>query len=111
MNDQIKAHPRAGPLPAQPPALDQVRIDIIGLGYVGLPLAVHMARHFPVTGFDVNRARVSALANGEDRTGEVTEEEFAAARGISFTADAEGLRDCNFYIVTVPTPIDGAKRP
>jgi UDP-N-acetyl-D-glucosamine/UDP-N-acetyl-D-galactosamine dehydrogenase len=111
MNDQIKAHPRAGPIPAQPPALDQVRIGIIGLGYVGLPLAVHMARHFPVTGFDVNRARVSALANGEDRTGEVTEEEFAAARGISFTADAEGLRDCNFYIVTVPTPIDGAKRP
>ena len=96
---------------ANPPALENVRIGIIGLGYVGLPLAVYMAGHFPVLGFDVNEPRIGELAEGHDRTGEVTDEEFAAARTISFTADIEALRDCNFYIVTVPTPIDEAKRP
>ena len=111
MNDQIKAQPRVATGKASPPALDNVRVGIIGLGYVGLPLAVYMARHFPVTGFDVNKARVDELAQGRDRTGEVTDEEFAAARGMSCSADIEALRDCNFYIVTVPTPIDEAKRP
>jgi UDP-N-acetyl-D-galactosamine dehydrogenase len=111
MNDQIKAAAREGSGQARPPALETVRVGIIGLGYVGLPLAVYMARHFPVLGFDVNTARVGELAGGRDRTGEVTDEEFAAARTISFTADIEALRDCNFYIVTVPTPIDQAKRP
>ena len=96
---------------ANPPALENVRIGIVGLGYVGLPLAVYMARHFPVLGFDVNEPRIGELAEGHDRTGGVTDEEFAAARTISFTADTEALRDCNFYIVTVPTPIDEAKRP
>ena len=111
MNDQIKAATRGGSGQASPPALENVRVGIIGLGYVGLPLAVYMARHFPVVGFDVKKARVGELAGGRDRTGEVTDEEFAAARTISFTADIEALRDCNFYIVTVPTPIDEAKRP
>jgi UDP-N-acetyl-D-glucosamine/UDP-N-acetyl-D-galactosamine dehydrogenase len=111
MNDQIKAAAREGSGQARPPALENVRVGIIGLGYVGLPLAVYMARHFPVLGFDVNTARIGELAGGRDRTGEVTEEEFAAARTISFTADIEAMRDCNFYIVTVPTPIDQAKRP
>jgi len=111
MNDQIKAAAREGSGQARPPALETVRVGIIGLGYVGLPLAVYMARHFPVLGFDVNTARIGELAGGRDRTGEVTEEEFAAARTISFTADIEAMRDCNFYIVTVPTPIDQAKRP
>src|SRR6476660_5511916 len=111
MNDQIKAAAREGSGQARPPALETVRVGIIGLGYVGLPLAVYMARHFPVLGFDVNTARVGELAGGRDRTGEVTDEEFAAARAISFTADIEAMRDCNFYIVTVPTPIDQAKRP
>ena len=111
MNDQIKAAAREGSGQARPPALETVRVGIIGLGYVGLPLAVYMARHFPVLGYDVNTARIGELAGGRDRTGEVTDEEFAAARTISFTADIEALRDCNFYIVTVPTPIDQAKRP
>jgi UDP-N-acetyl-D-galactosamine dehydrogenase len=111
MNDQIKAAAREGSGQARPPALENVRVGIIGLGYVGLPLAVYMARHFPVLGVDVNTARIGELAGGRDRTGEVTDEEFAAARTISFTADIEALRDCNFYIVTVPTPIDQAKRP
>src|SRR6478672_1249573 len=111
MNDQIKAAAREGSGQARPPALENVRVGIIGLGYVGLPLAVYMARHFPVLGFDVNQARVGELAKGRDRTGEVTDEEFAAARTLSFAADIEALHDCNFYIVTVPTPIDEAKRP
>jgi len=111
MNDQIKAAAREGSGQARPPALETVRVGIIGLGYVGLPLAVYMARHFPVLGFDVNTARIGELAGGRDRTGEVTDEEFAAADTISFTADIEALRDRNFYIVTVPTPIDQAKRP
>jgi UDP-N-acetyl-D-galactosamine dehydrogenase len=111
MNDQIKATARGASGQARPPALENVRVGIIGLGYVGLPLAVYMARHFPVVGFDVKKARVGELAGGLDRTGEVTDEEFAAARNISFTADLEALRDCNFFIVTVPTPIDEAKRP
>ncbi|MGB2932043.1 MAG: NAD(P)-binding domain-containing protein, partial [Methyloceanibacter sp.] len=86
MNDQIKAQPGLAAGKASPPALENVRIGIIGLGYVGLPLAVYMARHFPVTGFDVNKARVDELAAGRDRTGEVTDEEFEAARGMSYSA-------------------------
>ena len=80
----------------RPPALENVRVGIIGLGYVGLPLAVYMARHFPVLGFDVNKARVGELAGGRDRTGEVTDEEFAAARTISFTADHRGSARLQF---------------
>src|SRR6478672_3250378 len=111
MNDQFNTRAGAAAAKVKPAELDNVRVGIIGLGYVGLPLAVYMARHFPVTGFDVNRRRVLELVKSGDRTGEVTDEEFAAARTISFTADTEGLRDCNFYVVTVPTPIDEAKRP
>src|SRR4029078_3810879 len=70
-----------------------------------------MARFFPVLHYGVNTARVGELAGGRDSTGEVTDQEFAAARTISFTADIEALRGCNFYIVTVPRPIDEAKRP
>src|SRR6476659_4720129 len=111
MNDQFNTRAGAPAAKVRPAELKNVRVGIIGLGYVGLPLAVYMTRHFPVLGFDVNQARVGELAKGRDRTGEVTDEEFAAARTLSFTADTEALRDCNFYIVTVPTPIDEAKRP
>jgi UDP-N-acetyl-D-galactosamine dehydrogenase len=93
------------------PALADVRIGIVGLGYVGLPLAVYLARHFPVTGFDIDRERVAELGRGLDRTREVTEVEFAQAGPILYSADAETLREANFYIVTVPTPVDEAKRP
>jgi UDP-N-acetyl-D-galactosamine dehydrogenase len=93
------------------PALADIRIGVIGLGYVGLPLAVYLSRHFPVVGFDIDAIRVDELARGIDRTHEVTDEEFAAAKDLNYTADIEGLRDCNFYIVTVPTPVDNAKRP
>ena len=93
------------------PALKDVRIGVIGLGYVGLPLAVYLARHFPVLGFDIDKERVAELSQGFDRTREVTEEEFAHAAQIAYSADVASLKDANFYIVTVPTPVDQAKRP
>jgi UDP-N-acetyl-D-glucosamine/UDP-N-acetyl-D-galactosamine dehydrogenase len=93
------------------PALADIRIGVIGLGYVGLPLAVYLSRHFPVIGFDIDAGRIEELSRGIDRTHEVTDEEFAAAKDIGYTAAIEGLSDCNFYIVTVPTPVDDAKRP
>ncbi|MGE0700613.1 MAG: nucleotide sugar dehydrogenase [Hyphomicrobiaceae bacterium] len=96
---------------AQTPGLDEVRIAVIGLGYVGLPLAVYLARHFPVTGFDISAARIDELRAGRDRTGEVTAEEFAAACSLAFSSSIEDIRSANVYIVTVPTPIDGANRP
>jgi len=93
------------------PKLAEIRIGIIGLGYVGLPLAVYLARHFPVIGFDIDRERVTELSRGVDRTHEVTKEEFAHAKHLSYSADVAALQDANFYIVTVPTPVDQAKRP
>src|SRR3990172_6092907 len=111
MNDQSLIEPGSAKSASLLPSLENVRVGIVGLGYVGLPLAVYLARNFPVTGFDVNNARVVELGVGQDRTGEVTDEEFAAARTLSFSADPKALEACNFYIVTVPTPIDQAKRP
>ena len=92
-------------------SLQDVRIGVIGLGYVGLPLAVYMARHFPVLGFDIDAGRIAELRAGKDRTREVTKEEFAAADTIGFSADPEALKTVNFFIVTVPTPINQALQP
>lgn len=113
----VKSSPRKTRLAASDrakaalPAFDQLRIAVIGLGYVGLPLAAYLGQHFKVKGFDISTARVSELARGVDRTREVTSDEMSAAKGLSFTADITDLKSCNFYIVTVPTPIDQAKRP
>ena len=93
------------------PKLDTVKIAIIGLGYVGLPLAVYLARRFPVVGFDINAARIADLEKGIDRTCEVTAEEMHLAKGLTVTSEAADLKSSNFYIVTVPTPIDEARRP
>jgi len=93
------------------PARDKVKIAVVGLGYVGLPLAVYLARHFPVVGFDIDRSRIEQLRKGIDRTHELTDEELAASIRITYSDDTKTLADCNFYIVTVPTPIDPAKRP
>ena len=92
-------------------SLDDLRIGVIGLGYVGLPLAVHLGRRFPVLGFDINSQRVTELERGHDRTRECTEEDFREAKKLRFTGSREELKDVNFFIVTVPTPIDAAKRP
>ncbi len=93
------------------PSLDQARVAIIGLGYVGLPLAAEFGKAFPTRGFDINKRRIDELASGVDSTLEVSSEELAAAEQLSFTSRLEELQDCNVYIVTVPTPIDRAKRP
>ncbi|TPM37578.1 nucleotide sugar dehydrogenase [Mesorhizobium sp. B2-3-4] len=87
------------------------KIAIIGLGYVGLPLAVAFGATRDVVGFDINPSRVEALQRGEDHTLEASKEEIAAATGLKFTGDKADLRDCGIFIVTVPTPIDRANRP
>jgi UDP-N-acetyl-D-galactosamine dehydrogenase len=93
------------------PAVDEIRIGIVGLGYVGLPLAVHMAAKFPVVGFDTDAERVAELGAGTDRTLEIAESDLKDAKSVVYSSDEESLADCNFLIVTVPTPIDQSKRP
>ena len=91
--------------------LDNVKIGMIGLGYVGLPLAVEFGKKMPVVGLDINEARVAELKAGKDSSLEVEPEELTEAIHLSYTSNLEDLRDCNVYIVTVPTPIDNHKRP
>jgi UDP-N-acetyl-D-galactosamine dehydrogenase len=86
------------------------KIGVVGLGYVGLPLAVAFGKRFPVVGFDLKRERIESLRNGRDLTGEISSEDLAAAR-IEYTDDPSALRKTDFIIVAVPTPIDSAKRP
>ncbi|ENX42337.1 hypothetical protein F886_03538 [Acinetobacter sp. NIPH 542] len=91
--------------------LAELRIAIIGLGYVGLPLAVEFGKKVPVMGFDIYQKRISELKNGQDHTLEVSPEELKQAAQLRYTASLEDLKDCNFFIVTVPTPIDDYKQP
>lgn len=93
------------------PTLETARVGIIGLGYVGLPLAVAFGRRFPTFGFDVREKRVSQLRRGVDLTREVSDEALAAAERLELSSDLEGIRDCNVYIVSVPTPVDRYNRP
>ncbi len=89
----------------------QINIAIIGLGYVGLPLAVEFGKKFSTLGFDINKGRISELKSGQDHTLEVSPEELAEATKLTYSADLEDLRQANFYIVTVPTPIDQHRQP
>ncbi len=91
--------------------LKDINLSIVGLGYVGLPLAVEFGRKRSVVGFDINQLRVDELKAGNDLTLETSREELAAAKHLSYTTNLEDLRACNCYIVTVPTPIDEYKRP
>lgn len=91
--------------------LEDVKLAIIGLGYVGLPLAVEFGKKLPVVGFDINLQRIQALEAGHDSTLEVSDEELAMAAQLSYSADLGSLAECNIFIVTVPTPIDEHKRP
>jgi UDP-N-acetyl-D-galactosamine dehydrogenase len=91
--------------------LENIKLAIIGLGYVGLPLAVEFGKQRPVVGFDINAKRIADLREGRDFTLETTSEELAAATRLTFTTDKQDLKGCNFYIVTVPTPIDEHKQP
>lgn len=88
-----------------------MKIGIIGLGYVGLPLAVEFGKKRPVIGFDINQQRIEELKAGNDSTREVSREELVAANHLRYTIGIEDLSDCNCYIVTVPTPIDEQNRP
>ena len=91
--------------------LNNKKIAIVGLGYVGLPLAVEFGKQFDTLGFDINTQRVAQLRSGQDRTLETTAEELALATRLQFSTDASALAACNVFIVTVPTPIDKANRP
>lgn len=113
---------RSGPVKAHLPVsqlaraakglnLDNAKIAVIGLGYVGLPLAVEFAKKRPVIGFDVRRERIEALKHDHDETLEVEADDLRSATHLGLIDDAEGLKDCGIFIVTVPTPIDGANRP
>jgi len=92
-------------------ALDTARIGIVGLGYVGLPLAVEFGKQYDTVGFDINSLRVEELRRSHDATREVEPELLASATRLRFSAELEDIRGCNVFIVTVPTPIDSAKRP
>jgi len=89
----------------------KTKIAVIGLGYVGLPLAVEFGKHFSTIGFDIDGKRINELEAGQDKTLEVDSEALKAAAKLSFTADSEKLAEANVYIVTVPTPIDKHKNP
>ncbi|MDM1492912.1 Vi polysaccharide biosynthesis UDP-N-acetylglucosamine C-6 dehydrogenase TviB [Acinetobacter indicus] len=91
--------------------LTELKIAVIGLGYVGLPLAVEFGKKVPVIGFDIHQKRIEELQNGQDHTLEVSPEELQQATQLSYSANLDDLKSCNFFIVTVPTPIDNYKQP
>src|ERR1700722_15053449 len=89
----------------------EFRLAVIGLGYVGLPLAAEFAKSRPVLGFDINEQRIAALRGGYDVTRELSTEELAQAKFLQYSTKPSDLAECNFYIVTVPTPVDDDKQP
>jgi UDP-N-acetyl-D-galactosamine dehydrogenase len=91
--------------------IDKLRVGVIGLGYVGLPLAVEFGKKYPTVGFDVKAARIAELEGGIDSTLETSAQELKDAVQLSYTTAPGGIGDCNFYIVTVPTPLGGSNRP
>jgi UDP-N-acetyl-D-galactosamine dehydrogenase len=91
--------------------LKDVKIAVIGLGYVGLPLAVEFGKKYNVTAFDINKTRIAQLSLGEDQTLELTKEQISSSTHLRFSSDAEDLQSANFFIVTVPTPVDSHNRP
>lgn len=91
--------------------INELRIGVIGLGYVGLPLAIEFGKQYQTLGFDVNSSRISELKQGVDSTLEVETEDFNQAKLLQFSEELQALTDCNFYIVTVPTPIDNHCQP
>jgi UDP-N-acetyl-D-glucosamine/UDP-N-acetyl-D-galactosamine dehydrogenase len=91
--------------------MDDLKIAIIGLGYVGLPLAVEFGKKLPVVGFDINLQRIKELESGVDNTLETSASDLTEAKQLVYTSVIDDLRSCNYFIVTVPTPIDRFKRP
>jgi UDP-N-acetyl-D-galactosamine dehydrogenase len=93
------------------PDLASVKVGVLGLGYVGLPVAVFVGRHFPTVGFDINERRVRELRAGHDYTREFKKEDLKQSKRLTFSCSVEALKGCNFFIIAVPTPIDASKRP
>lgn len=91
--------------------LKNIRIAVVGLGYVGLPLAAALGARYPVVGYDLQDRRIEQLTRGLDVTGEVDDSELAAAKFLSFSCDPDDLKACNVFIVAVPTPVDSSQRP
>jgi UDP-N-acetyl-D-galactosamine dehydrogenase len=91
--------------------INDLRIGVVGLGYVGLPLAVEFGKRYATVGFDIHAGRIAELEGGSDSTLESSAEELASATKLSYSTDPTALADCNFYIVTVPTPIGDSNRP
>lgn len=91
--------------------LNEAKLCVVGLGYVGLPLAVEFGHRYHTIGFDLDSARIEELKSGQDSTLEVPHDQLVAAEMLSYTNEVENLKDCNIYIVAVPTPIDDAKQP
>ena len=91
--------------------LNNIKIGMIGLGYVGLPLAVEFGQKYPTVGFDINQHRIKELQSGNDHTLEVSSEELAQATHLTYSADIQDIANCTVYIVTVPTPINEHKQP
>ena len=87
------------------------KITIIGLGYVGLPLAVAFGKKYKTVGYDINQKRIDDLNYGKDITLEVPDDEFKKAVNLTFTSNLEGIIDCNVFIITVPTPVDDQNKP
>ncbi|SIS47229.1 Vi polysaccharide biosynthesis UDP-N-acetylglucosamine C-6 dehydrogenase TviB [Neptunomonas antarctica] len=92
-------------------SIQDTRIAILGLGYVGLPLAAEFGKHYPTVGFDINKARLEELQAGVDSTLEVSSEELAEASLLTYSSEIDALKSCNVFIVTVPTPINEHKQP
>ena len=91
--------------------LEKVKIAVIGQGYVGLPLAIEFGKKYPTLGFDINQARIDDLKKGIDHTNEATPEQLSSAKQLTFSANIKDIKECDIYIVTVPTPIDEFKTP
>ena len=91
--------------------MNKVKIAVIGQGYVGLPLAIEFGKKYPTLGFDINQARIDELKKGIDHTNEASPEQLRSANQLAFSANINDIKDCNFYIITVPTPIDEFKTP
>ncbi len=89
----------------------EIRIGIVGLGYVGLPLAVEFGKKYSTIGYDINHQRIAALINGVDSTKETSEQELLSASKLQYITEPDGLQDVNVFIITVPTPIDASKKP
>ena len=90
--------------------IKDIKIAVIGLGYVGLPLAIEFSKKYPTIGYDINSTRVNELLKAEDKTLELTQSDLESST-ISFTDEIANIKECNVYIITVPTPIDDHKKP